>query len=279
MKYKNPNGVRRMIAVLCMLGILFLLQQTALTVNAQGDAKLTVSAVTAENKSTAEVTVTLEGNPGIWGIKFKVGYDHSALTLQSVANGNVFEASDVVLPDRLDREQFVFVAASNKLEDITENGVITTLSFLVNDGAAAGAYPITLDLIQTINDAGEDAGKDVSITATAGSITVKAVEAGSTGDSNKSGSEEQKASQKTTGNGAGDENIAASGSIAVEAGIPNDLNEEQKAGQKTTGTKTGDDSNPVLWIVLIVAALTGGGVCYVLHIRRERGRYRDRRDH
>lgn len=169
MKWEITNGVKRMAALLCMLGILFLSCPAALTVIAQGDATLAASAVTAERKSTAVVTVILEGNPGIWGLKFKVDYDHSALTLQTAENGDVFEEKDIALPGSLDREQFVFAAASNKLENITADGKVITLSFLVEENTAEGSYPITLELTQAINVAGED----VKITVAEGSITVR----------------------------------------------------------------------------------------------------------
>lgn len=231
MKRKNTDGARRMAAVLCMLGILFLSCPAALTVKAQGDAELAASAVTAGRNSTAVVTVTLKENPGIWGLKCKVGYDHSALTLQSVENGSVFEEGDIVLPGSLDREQFVFAAASDKLEDIAADGNIITLSFLVAEDAAEGAYPITLELTQAINVASED----VMITVTDGSITVQADEADNDDDDDDDGGEPEK----------------------------------QAAEVKTTGTKTGDDSNPVLWMAVLGAALAGGGIFCVLHMRRK----------
>ena len=229
MKRKNTDGARRMAAVLCMLSILFLSCQTALTVKAQGDAELAASAATAERNSTAVVTVTLKENPGVWGLKCKAGYDHSALTLQSVANGSVFEESDIVLPGSLDREQFVFVAARDELENITADGNIITLSFLVREDAAEGTYPITLELTQAINVASED----IKMTVTDGSITVSADDTDDTDD---------------TDGGESDKPVTE---------------------VKTAGTKTGDDSNPLLWIVLLAVALAGGGIFCVLHLRRK----------
>ncbi len=234
MKRKNTDGARRMAAVLCMFGILFLSCPGALTVKAQGDAELAASAVTAGRNSTAVVTVTLKENPGIWGLKCKAGYDHSALTLQGVANGNVFEESDIVLPGSLDREQLVFAAASNKLEDIAADGNIITLSFLVGEDAAEGTYPITLELTQAINVAGED----IKMTVTDGSITVQAEEANHADEADDDDDDGGEA-------------------------------EKQAAEVKTTGTKTGDDSNPVLWMAVLMAALAGGGTCCVLHIRKK----------
>lgn len=154
MKSKSPNGIRMALAALCLLGMLSLPQSAALTVYAQGDAELTASAAVVEG-NTAKVTVTLKNNPGIWGLKFKAYYDHSALTLRSAENGNMFGGSDVTPPSSLEREAFVFVAASNSLADIARDGTVTTLVFSVKDAAAAKTYPVTLEPVQAINAAGE----------------------------------------------------------------------------------------------------------------------------
>ena len=132
MKFREKNGMRKKFAV---FGLLCMLLMTtcigSLTVYAQDDAKIAVSAGDGEQGKTTEVKFNLEGNPGIWGLKFRVGYDHSALKLTSVTNGNVFSDGDVTLPETLDKEQFVYLASANKLENITANGTVVTLSFQV----------------------------------------------------------------------------------------------------------------------------------------------------
>ena len=127
---------------------------------AKNGATLTASSISTEEDAAA-VTVSLKGNPGLWGIKFKVGYDHSALRLSSVENGDVFSSSEVTMPDTLDKEEFVYFASSNKLEDITANGAVATLRFKVVDFAAEGTYPITLTLTQAINVDGKEVAMDV----------------------------------------------------------------------------------------------------------------------
>ena len=56
---------------------------------ASGGAVLEAS-LTVTEKDKAVVDIDLKGNTGIWALKFKVGYNHSALKLKSVQNGEVF---------------------------------------------------------------------------------------------------------------------------------------------------------------------------------------------
>lgn len=130
------------------------------SVYAKGDASLAASTVSTE-KNAAAVSVSLKENPGIWGIKFKVEYDHSALTLSSVKNGEVFSDGDVTMPDTLNKKEFVYFASSNNLKDITGDGAVVTLNFKVADYAAEGKYPVKLTLIQAINVDGENVDMDV----------------------------------------------------------------------------------------------------------------------
>lgn len=127
---------------------------------AKSDVELIASSVSTE-KEAATVSISLNGNTGIWGIKFKVGYDHSALTLSSVNNGNVFSSNDVTMPDTLDKEEFVYLANSNELKDITTNGTVVTLNFKVVDYTPEGTYPIKVTLTQAINIDGENVDMDV----------------------------------------------------------------------------------------------------------------------
>lgn len=127
---------------------------------AKSDVELIASSVSTE-KDKASVAVFLNGNTGIWAIKFKVEYDHSALSLSSVNNGNVFSSSDVTMPETLDKEEFVYFASSNELKDLTNNGTVVTLNFKVVDYTPEGTYPIKVTLTQAINIDGKNVDMDV----------------------------------------------------------------------------------------------------------------------
>ena len=117
---------------------------------AKENATLTVSSTITKNDK-AVIDIDLSGNSGIWALKFKVRYNHSALTLESVQNGEVFSDGDLTMPDKLDKEEFVFVASSNSLKDIKSNGTVATFNFKTVDYSPEGKYPIELTLIQAID--------------------------------------------------------------------------------------------------------------------------------
>ena len=117
---------------------------------AKSDSSLVASSVTTE-RNKASVNIDLKGNTGIWALKFKVGYDHSALKLTSAQNGKVFSDNDVTMPDSLDKDEFVFLASSNSLKNIETSDTVLTLIFKTVDYALEGKYPIKLTLVQAID--------------------------------------------------------------------------------------------------------------------------------
>lgn len=169
MKQENTNSFRKILAGLCMLCMVCMTCFGTMSVYAGGNAKLTASECTAERGKTVSVTLNLEGNPGLWGLKFKVGYDHSALKLTSVTNGIVFPGEEVIPPESLDKEQYVFLGTGGNLEDIQTNGEMVTLKFEVAKEAAFADYPIDVEIIQAINAD----GKEISIAAEDGRISVQ----------------------------------------------------------------------------------------------------------
>ena len=120
-------GVPRLLAAISLLCLLWLM--CAVPTAAIDGAAVTVSSCTVERGSTAEVSLDLSGNPGIWGIKLRVHYDHSILTLNAVTAGNVFEKGEMMLSADLNKDPYIIVANGNGLENKTANGAIVTLHF------------------------------------------------------------------------------------------------------------------------------------------------------
>lgn len=139
---------------------------------AKGNEKLTASSVTTKD-DRAVVDVELKENEGIWALRFKLGYDHSALKLESVKNGDLFSDGDVTMPDKLDKEEFVFMASSNSLKNIEGDGTVATFDFKAVDYASEEKYSIKLTLIQAIDVDGNVIEMDTADGAVTVSYDVK----------------------------------------------------------------------------------------------------------
>lgn len=153
-KYLGRNRIRKVGALLCVLCVMVTLLTGTQSVYAAGGAKLTVSTQQAQPGQNVAVTVTLSDNAGVWGLRCRVGYDHSDLKLTSVVNGSIFAEKEVSYSQSLDKDPFVYVAFAEKLEDIRAEGTMVTLNFQVTDEAASGEYPITLEVTQAIDATG-----------------------------------------------------------------------------------------------------------------------------
>ena len=152
------NKISRFKIISLFCAILIFTQCLVVSISADDNtnATLTVASAIVEKGDKVSISVNLKDNVGLWGLKFQLGYDHSILKLESVENGDVFQKDDVLLPDSLDKEEFVYLAYLNGLQNITTDGTIVTLNFSVSDSADFKPYVITLSVEQAINVDGED---------------------------------------------------------------------------------------------------------------------------
>lgn len=167
MKTLDRKGIK-VGAILCILCMVFTLLAGTQTAYAQGTAEIVAISSEVEKGGVVKISLNLSNNPGIWGLKFKVGYNHDAMTLKSATVGDVFAKSEVTLPESLDKEQFVFYASGDELKNNSKNGTLIVLEFQINNAAAASDYSITLELTQAINVDGDD----VAVNMTNGKVTV-----------------------------------------------------------------------------------------------------------
>lgn len=168
MKRLDKRRIQVLSTICCMACMIVMLCTGTSYAYAWNSAEIVAASSTAEKGSIAKVTLKLSDNPGIWGLKFQVGYDHDALTLKNVNVGDVFKQSELTLPESYDKEKFIFYATGNQISDITANGTLVTLEFQVSDSAKASDYAISLELVQCINTD----GKDVKVKMTDGMVTV-----------------------------------------------------------------------------------------------------------
>lgn len=156
MAVSNKTGRFKIISLFCAILIFAQCFVVSTLADDKNNAILMVTSATVEKGDTVFVSVNLKDNSGLWGLKFKVGYDHSILKLESVENGDVFDKEDVMLPGSLDKEEFVYLAYLNHLQNNTASGTIVTLKFTVSDKAEFKPYAITLTVEQAIDVNGED---------------------------------------------------------------------------------------------------------------------------
>ena len=168
MKVLDKRRIRVLSAICCMICMMFMLCSGTQYAYAQNSAEIVAVSSTNEKGGIAKIALKLSGNPGIWGLKFQVGYDHDAMKLKTVNVGDVFKQSELTLPESYDKEKFVFYATGNELKNITKNGTLVTLEFQISDTATASDYAISLELTQCINID----GNDVNVKMTNGKVTV-----------------------------------------------------------------------------------------------------------
>jgi len=106
-------------------------------------SKIIVSNATAIKGQQVDVTIEIEGNPGISSMQLAVGYDSSKLRLVKVTDGE--KLGSAIHTDNYDLNPY-YLSWANDLatENITNNGTIVTLTFEVVDGAELGSTEITV---------------------------------------------------------------------------------------------------------------------------------------
>lgn len=121
---------------------------------------ITVGSKNAKAGQSVTLDVVLENNPGMWGMDLVVEYDKTQLTLTGVTNGTVFSDSEWV-KGNLSGEKYILSYEANEIENITNNGVVATLEFTVNEGATVdslAAVTVSYKMGDIINIDFEDIG-------------------------------------------------------------------------------------------------------------------------
>lgn len=168
MVLKIKNSKARCSVVLIMVLTLLFISAAIMPAGAAEPAKLKTDTCIADRGTTVKVNVSLENNPGIWGLKFKVDYDHSAFKLLSADCGTVFAKTDITEPENLEKESYVFLGCAGAIEDIKTDGTVITLTFQVAKDAEVKDYQVSVTVSQAVNAA----GNEIDIAAQNGKIMV-----------------------------------------------------------------------------------------------------------
>jgi len=106
------------------------------------DPQIIVSSATANRGKQIKVSISLKNNPGIASATLRVKYNSDAMTLIGVEDaGNL---GTTVHSDQLTNPYVLNWVNDTITENITYNGEIVTLTFLIADDAAFGAYAVNV---------------------------------------------------------------------------------------------------------------------------------------
>ncbi|MFA9397591.1 MAG: cohesin domain-containing protein [Clostridiaceae bacterium] len=172
--------IQNLLASVFMICILLTTTST-MQVKAATSPDITASKVKAIPGSTVSIVISLDKNPGIWGMGLNVLYDHEVLTLKSYTAGSIFTSGEIIPPQSLEEKNYFFVASRDSLENTKATGTLVTLKFSVAEDADYDDYSISLQLSNenTINNKAQEVDlncadgnisviKDISVTSTDG---------------------------------------------------------------------------------------------------------------
>lgn len=119
---------------------------------------------------TVKVPITIEKNPGVVAVQFKLGYDATKVKLTKVEDTGLFDAP--VMAEKYEVNPYILSWGEGILkEDITDTGTAAFAYFEILDGAKNGTAEITVAYDQAYNTNLEEvifAGQNGSITITSG---------------------------------------------------------------------------------------------------------------
>lgn len=117
----------------------------AISAYAAEDTTIAVEQTTAEPGEEFTLQVAITGNPGFAAAKFSVTYDADALTLVGVdTKGHLMQGA----VENDENGAIAFAAAKN----VTGDGVLFTVTFRVNEQAAAGDYAVSVEVGKFIQE-------------------------------------------------------------------------------------------------------------------------------
>lgn len=162
--------MKRFFAVFCAL---VLLTACCAPVFAAGTMTVSAGSVKAPLNGTAEVPVTLSGNPGIVTLLFRVRYDREKLELVGIRDGGILGTDT----EHDLKEGILFWKNFTHEDDFFENGTICTLLFRVKSGEEGEEIPVILEKTDEKYPAMNMGLENVPFEVAPGSVTVEGAEA------------------------------------------------------------------------------------------------------
>ena len=122
--------------------VLIIVSTIPFAVLAAQDPMIIVDTVEANSGDTVDVTVSMENNPGVIGVGLSVSYS-DVLTLTKVTDGRLL-GSAMHSSNYSKKPYYLNWANDTVAENFTNDGVIVTLTFKVDEQAPSGEYPVSL---------------------------------------------------------------------------------------------------------------------------------------
>ena len=114
----------------------------SLSVHAISNPSIVVESVEAKPGDDVSVKVSIENNPGVWGMDVRISYDKTDLTLTSVENGGFYQDAEWT-KGNLDGDTYVLSYEASSFDNITtSSGVLAILNFKISDSASSQEYAI-----------------------------------------------------------------------------------------------------------------------------------------
>ena len=133
---------------------------------------IVVNNVTASAGETVVVPVSIQNNPGVLGMALKISYDDSIMTLSKAATGDAVKDVLTFTPPKNLTNGCKFAWDGLEITpDQTKDGTILLLTFQIDSGASAGAYPISFTY--SANDVFDNDMNAVSLDVKSGDVLVK----------------------------------------------------------------------------------------------------------
>ena len=163
---------KTIVSLLCVTMMLLALcvPFTAMAEGETPDAvEVTIGSAEAAQGDKIDVPITIDKNPGIWGINWKVYYDTQVLRFDGIEFKDEF--ADLGLLDTNEVKYPVVINGMGaQIEDETTTGVIAVIHFKVFVGATLGDTEISM-IAEVGNNINVDA-EDVPLTVNKGKIKV-----------------------------------------------------------------------------------------------------------
>lgn len=162
---------QKLLALLLTVTMLFSMSAAAISALAVSNPTISLEKKKAYVGDEVSIAVSIENNPGIWGMDLRISYDKTAMTLTSVENGNFYQNSEWT-KGNLNADIYTLSYEAGGLENIsTASGTLATLNFKINENAVPGTYEIKAEY--TAGDIINISFDEIAFDISNGSVTVE----------------------------------------------------------------------------------------------------------